>query len=571
MKIKKVWIENFRSINALDIDWKDVLALVGPNNSGKSNILTALEWILGKILPTAHQTIPEDFYNRNTLRPIKIKIRFDNLTEEERKHFRARARGLMRKEGGKPIFMKNREGKPMGNYSQEYINICLELPYEEAGKFYFLGDDLNPIKYGGNGDERSVKREDRAFFPKFIFIPGIRDANKYFSNSTRYDWGKILDSVRDQINQSREVKQSLIHLTESISQNKNITDLEHQIESYFLEFLTEEYKNTNLTILPVDPGDLLRTVKLIVDDGFKSILEYKGDGVKSLAVIILFLLAAKGDKNLVIGLEEPELFIHPSALFVLNQAMQKQEKFGSQIIYSSHSPFLINVTRPKSIVRVYKESNETKVAQLLTGSHWLTGQGEQEIERDIDAQRNLLFFAKAVILIEGPTEYLSLPTFASKMGVDLAKKGIVLVEVNGKPNLKRYSNYLTDFKISHIIVYDKDTEYESLNESIESLDVIKFPMNLNFEDMLITDLSAEETNTLLEQAYSETFNKYKAHWKVKDLKLIDQLHNFLNKSKPFAARHIAERIQNKEQIPETIQNIVNAAIEIVGDKTKQIE
>ena len=44
MKIKQVQICNFRSIKNLDFDFKDFTVLLGANNSGKSNILKALNF-----------------------------------------------------------------------------------------------------------------------------------------------------------------------------------------------------------------------------------------------------------------------------------------------------------------------------------------------------------------------------------------------------------------------------------------------------------------------------------------------------------------------------------------------
>lgn len=41
MTIRRVCIENYRSIENLDFEFSSVNALVGANNSGKSNILRA--------------------------------------------------------------------------------------------------------------------------------------------------------------------------------------------------------------------------------------------------------------------------------------------------------------------------------------------------------------------------------------------------------------------------------------------------------------------------------------------------------------------------------------------------
>jgi len=553
MKLRKIQIHNYRSINQVEISVGNSLALVGPNNVGKSNILSALNLVLSKRYPTYTSISIDDFHKRRVFSPIKIFLTFSGLDEEERKHFRAKNRGYMRKKGGQSVRY---------NYS-ENLSVCLELPFEEPAKFYFVGDDSVPLRYGNHIDGREifVKSEDRNYFPHLVLIPGLRDAGKYFSDSTRYAWGEIIGNLRGQVNTDEEVKKALKDLTARISKSADVQNLNNDIKTYLLEFLTDEHKTIDIFLLPTDPGDLLKTARLVIDDGFECDLGSKGDGVQSLAVIALLILAAKSDKKLIIGLEEPELFLHPSALFVLNTAMQKKSTEG-QVIYSSHSPFLINVTRPKYIARVFKHNSETGVVQLTEGSHWLTPRGEDEVERDIDAQRNLLFFARAVVLVEGPTEYLSLPTFADKMGIDLAKKGIILVEVNGKPNLARYSRYLSGFEIPHVIVYDIDTEGSSLNKTIEAISAPSFPMDFDFEEMLIADLTSEAVNALLTNAYGEIFTQYKSHHSVRDFSLREQVRRFLTKAKPFASKNIAEAI-DADSIPETIRNIIRGAVALV--------
>lgn len=554
MKLRKVNIQNYKSIKDETVLVPNLLALVGPNCVGKSNILNAINLVLGrKSYPTYTTIIPEDYFQKDTSKPIKITLSFSELTDEERKYFRAKTRGYMRIKGGLPV---------RANYS-ENLNICLELPYESQPKFYFVGDDYEAIRYGNDqqGREIGVGKSDREFLPHLILIPGLRDASRYFSDSTKYDWGKVIDSLRVQINKDQDIRQSLSDLNTKVSSCKDVQELSSKVKEYLLEFLTDEYKVSDVSLLPIDPGDLFKVVKLVIDDGFVSALENKGDGIKSLAVIALLLMISKQETNVIIGLEEPELFLHPSALYVLNGAMQARS-LQSQVIYSSHSPFLINVTRPKNIARVYKLQGETKVVQLPFFSYWITPKGELEVERDIDAQRNLLFFARAVILVEGPTEFLCLPTFANKIGVDLAKKGIILVEVNGKPNLKNYSNYLNDFKIPHIIVYDMDEINAPLNSIIESLGVSTFPLDFDFEDMLAKDIGNEKTNELLQTAYGETYQKYKQDYRIRGLEEGEKISKFLQASKPFAARHIAE-IVSAETMPKTIKDIINKAVLLI--------
>jgi predicted ATP-dependent endonuclease of OLD family len=63
MKIQRVHIENFRSIEELDFSPGQYCVLIGENNSGKTNILRALNLALGEIWPTERNFSQEDFYN----------------------------------------------------------------------------------------------------------------------------------------------------------------------------------------------------------------------------------------------------------------------------------------------------------------------------------------------------------------------------------------------------------------------------------------------------------------------------------------------------------------------------
>lgn len=48
VNIDRIHIENFRSVNNLDVIFDKINALIGPNNAGKSNIMKALSIVLGE-------------------------------------------------------------------------------------------------------------------------------------------------------------------------------------------------------------------------------------------------------------------------------------------------------------------------------------------------------------------------------------------------------------------------------------------------------------------------------------------------------------------------------------------
>ena len=63
MYITRIYIENFRSIQKIDItpnQWLNVF--IGENSTWKSNIFKAMDWLLGKTYPTFNQTTKQDHF-----------------------------------------------------------------------------------------------------------------------------------------------------------------------------------------------------------------------------------------------------------------------------------------------------------------------------------------------------------------------------------------------------------------------------------------------------------------------------------------------------------------------------
>ena len=78
MRLNRIKIENFRSVQALEIELPQVCAVVGPNNAGKSNILEAMRRALaGEWGPRASSFSEDDVYLRDPDRDITIDCAFE--------------------------------------------------------------------------------------------------------------------------------------------------------------------------------------------------------------------------------------------------------------------------------------------------------------------------------------------------------------------------------------------------------------------------------------------------------------------------------------------------------------
>ena len=69
MKLKSITVDHYRSIEHIEIDfpYKRPIVLFGPNNAGKSNILSAINRILGERYPTYVEMLDSDYFKRDKI------------------------------------------------------------------------------------------------------------------------------------------------------------------------------------------------------------------------------------------------------------------------------------------------------------------------------------------------------------------------------------------------------------------------------------------------------------------------------------------------------------------------
>jgi predicted ATP-dependent endonuclease of OLD family len=68
------------------------------------------------------------------------------------------------------------------------------------------------------------------------------------------------------------------------------------------------------------------------------------------------------------------------------------------------------------------------------------------------------FFAKLVVLVEGPTERLSLPVLLERVGLDVARDGVAVIPVHGKSSLARWRRLFSAYDIPVYVVFDNDAK-----------------------------------------------------------------------------------------------------------------
>ncbi len=441
MKIKKIIIQNYRSIKEEEIIFpkSGILALVGPNNAGKSNILKAINNILGDSWFNAERAEKNDFYLKDLNNKVYTEILFDNGSSAKI-DFSGNTKWIDYSDvNGKKLYSQIKEEFP-----------CTFLPAERSlqknlqfRSYEIMGKIAK--RFNGKAETKKVELEE-----KFAEIMTILDSVDGFLGF-KSDFVKYFDDMQ--------------------------SDNPYKLKVDFKAFTPLNYFKT-INILANDTS---------VNRAYDIDIEELGEGNKSLILFALLRSYAKNFKQEATGIlavEEPEIYLHPQARRHLFQIFKEIVSESSiQIIYTTHSPDFVSTEDFDSIGLVTKESNEgTKVKRLskadLVSFSKQTGVPESKItEENItefysttsNAKLNESFFAKKLLLVEGETEEICLPILFKIYGIDVNSNGISIIAVEGKNQIPKYWRIFKSFNIDIYTLFDSDNSNPEKVKSNENL------------------------------------------------------------------------------------------------------
>ena len=164
-------------------------------------------------------------------------------------------------------------------------------------------------------------------------------------------------------------------------------------------------------------------------------------------------LYERAERGLVLLIEEPELFLRPHAQRHLRRLLRDFAHAGNQVLYSTHSPWFLDVGRLEELALV--EWGPT-LGTTIVQPEPLTAAASFRALSELDAERSELFLARAVLLVEGRTEKVTLPFVFRALGYDADREGISIVECGGKPNLPLFVRICQAVGMPFVAVHDRD-------------------------------------------------------------------------------------------------------------------
>lgn len=435
MRLSRIEIENFRSIKQLDMTLGNCTILVGKNNSGKSNIVRAIDLALGEKYV---RLTKNDFFNQNELNKIGIKLHFDNLKDEEIDEIISEVKYSVWVEGEQydqaRFYTLLRDTRK--------VRIELEIDSSSLDRSIFLGDVY--YKYFSNELKNAIITT--------VHIPAVRDYSQILKTTDYSFLGKLLSKLYQKAEDAKKRELEL-----KLSNTKIVCNnifLEHQKRLNDISNAIINHNGVTFSFIPSNPKDIYKKLEILLDDGIDTGLDFKGSGIQSVVIISLFKLYSEiktGQALLLI--EEPELYLHPHAnRHMANVLRNFCDNEGVQLIITTHSSHYLLGKDVPEISLVRKNGKETIVTQVADFTDKL------KLKKELNESNLELFFSDKVLLVEGQCDKIIIQSLAKSINsdYDFDKKNIGIVEVGSKSNLDVFIDLLNSYQIPWIALVDKD-------------------------------------------------------------------------------------------------------------------
>ena len=162
---------------------------------------------------------------------------------------------------------------------------------------------------------------------------------------------------------------------------------------------------------------------------------------------------AEDTSGVVFAIEDPELFLGPQGHRYLRQLFLRLAERGNQIFFTTHAPGLLNVCALEEVNLVGRdELGVTTMEQLRA----IDADDGFRAMCEFDAERSELFFSRAVVLVEGMTEKVTLPLVFHALGHDPDREQISIVECGGKANMPLFVEICKRARVPYVVIHDAD-------------------------------------------------------------------------------------------------------------------
>lgn len=521
MRLHKLHVEGFRRLQNATVHFGDATFCIGPNNAGKSSLLCAIEKLL-----SGDKRIPEcEFYSeidaetgetKTVVDVVVLEAEFRGLPADADtwRGFKGRVFDYTEPDGttGKCIHYR----KTYGLGKDVVIEIksktrALKAEYKEcktgqelieAGASpELVNEHVTDLTKNLSPKEKAVVLLDDAFIdlqdeeewfenpggipgnvlsrlPRFLRIPAdasgheLDDPKKGVLGKTL---NELFEDVRSESENFKDAQKSLDALAKELDPEdaasefgKMMTELNEVLGGVFPD--SQVHASADLS----DPSKVLTPeFKIEMTSNVRTAVAHQGTGMVRAAVFGMLRfrqswLAKREqgpEQSLIIGFEEPEIYLHPSAANQMRDTIYELSTGASQIVATTHSPYMIDLSRkPRQVLNRFRcDDHCAEVLAFSVTDEYLklenTDKDYVKMVLKIDDYVARAFFTKTVIVVEGDSEDITLREALALLPVETRlriRADFEIIKARGKASIIGLAKYLNALGISFRVLHDRD-------------------------------------------------------------------------------------------------------------------
>lgn len=541
MQIANVEIKGFRALRDVCIDFDPVTCLLGENNSGKSALLKAMDLFFAG----SPKVTERDFHGGDYSNDIEITIKFVNLTPHEQELFQSnliedaltvtRTLSLSNADHhgrfsvdtyANPAFAdcRNESGKTPKRDKYRELQGLFDLPNvrsadeieEKLAEWEAAHpDELTRVRGAFRGFTNVAVGQLRSK-TDFIFVEAVKDAHSDVGQGQKSPILEILNTItRQTIENNREFQEFVGEANQKLAEltSPDRFGVLAEIGNDLTSILQNYYKDSELittwdpvTEMPVSFPSPKVDVR---NHNFTTGIDRVGHGLQRAVILTVLEYVSKRrmsesetdeafaepQSDIIIGVEEPEIYQHPTKQRLFRQVLRSLADGFShatgirmQVICVTHSPLFVDLPTCSDIRvlrRISEEDNGMNVSisrvtlsqcsGLLAGYLGKEAMGDNAFAAKLHTFTPEIaegFFCRGVVLVEGISDKALLEGFYRQRRRDPLAEGIVIANVEGKNKLDKPALIFRELSIPAYVFFDNDQKGEGKKKS-------KDPISMN--------------------------------------------------------------------------------------------
>jgi putative ATP-dependent endonuclease of OLD family len=456
IQLQSVEITNFKSIVSCTLPLSSYTPLIGYNNSGKSNSIAAIQWLLRRSLLSKADI-------HDPALPIEVTASITGISPA---HIGAMPPAQQRQIASYIIdgAMKVRRSQPP--------------TATKASEIAFSVWDATAATW--NANPTGIDNALGALLPEPIRIGAMEDAAEDASKAkTSTTIGKLLAEFIAPVRAAHHTELSgfLREITRRVSSDGDMRFTELvSIEGQITTKISDLFPGIGAKLhFPVpELEDLIKGGTLRLQEGTAAARDFSSYGhgtqrsvqmalIRHLAEVRRGATPALGTTLLLI--DEPELYLHPFAVEQVRSALKSLGNSGYQVIFSTHSAQLVQASDAQYALLMRKDTGRgTHARQRLRDAiQTVVPNSVHQMEQLFTlGNSSYILFADRVLLTEGKTELRLLPAiFQSLWSRSLGQERCALVAQSGVNDTKKSTEILAAMDIPCKAVVDLDYAFNN--------------------------------------------------------------------------------------------------------------